>query len=107
GRQRIERVRRQSPDRHRRDSTNTPPLLASQRHYRRQVPRTLPGRGTPCGAPALAQGLPATIRILRACQEITRTTLGRFVLYWCWCQTTISSIASALFRRFWTSGCVG
>src|SRR5262249_22078019 len=44
---------------------------------------------------------------LRACQEITRTTLGRFVLYWCWCQTTISSIASALFRRFWTSGCVG
>jgi hypothetical protein len=38
------------------------------------------------------------------CQEITRTSLIVFVLYWCWCLTVTSSAASTPCRPSWTSG---
>ena len=33
---------------------------------------------------------------LRACQEITRTSLNSFVLYWCWCKRPKSSAGFVL-----------
>jgi CRISPR-associated protein Cas5t len=42
--------------------------------------------------------------LLRACQEISRTSVDGFVLYWCWCHKAISSADSIHCRPSWTSG---